>query len=531
MGIPAYFRNIVEQNKTVLSGLQSCQPQKVDILYLDFNAIIYNVYAELLKETNSAHNIESKIINAVIEEIRKLLTLIIPSKMLYIGFDGPAPLAKMHQQRSRRYKSLLITDEDAKILFDTKKISPGTEFMANLSKKLKTVTFSQDFTTVISDASEAGEGEHKILKLVNALEDTNDIIIYSPDADMIVLSLVAIWKNPELKIRILRRTSDIKQTTIVTDFMLLNIDIFKRHFIDWLKKSIRQHVKQYRNFNRISESNLVLDYIFLTMLAGNDFVIPVQYLSMRIDNMQLILKHYSKVFVTMSNYLIVDGNVNLEFLTALIKSISEDELVKFQQIQKKINRLRKFVHDGEPGSYQHELFFKQAHPDYAKYNKVFDSIDYFKSNWRDQYYTYYGIPPSQLDVACKEYVRSLYFTFNYYVTSLPSWNWYYKFRCAPLFCDLADFLAASSKFESPFEEGQPLQPMTQLAIIMPPISLNLLPAEVQSRLMKSTLLKSYYIHGTDFELDVLAGQKFIYSEPILPEISNDIIQEIIHLTI
>ena len=50
---------------------------------------------------------ETKLIKMVCEKIEEYIKIIKPSRSVLIAFDGVAPLAKMNQQRNRRYKGAL----------------------------------------------------------------------------------------------------------------------------------------------------------------------------------------------------------------------------------------------------------------------------------------------------------------------------------------------------------------------------------------------------------------------------------------
>ena len=84
-----------------------------------------------------------------------------PRRLLYLAVDGPAPRAKMNQQRGRRFKSAAEADQKKRVeqglreewarqgkapppakagdgpLSDSNIITPGTHFMAMLGRWLR----------------------------------------------------------------------------------------------------------------------------------------------------------------------------------------------------------------------------------------------------------------------------------------------------------------------------------------------------------------------------------------------------------
>ena len=106
MGIPLYFRHLVNNFDDILTSnknLNTC-----DNLYLDLNCGIHYCCREILKEgynKNKKDIIERKMFDNIISYIKLLIKYSNPQKMLFIAVDGPAPKAKMNQQRLRRFKT------------------------------------------------------------------------------------------------------------------------------------------------------------------------------------------------------------------------------------------------------------------------------------------------------------------------------------------------------------------------------------------------------------------------------------------
>ena len=96
MGIPAYYSYLIKNFKKIIVKKERLN-KKVQNFYLDSNSIIYNCLATL-KEVKK-HEIVNILIKEVCLQIDKYIKDVGPNKLVYISFDGVAPVAKLKQQK------------------------------------------------------------------------------------------------------------------------------------------------------------------------------------------------------------------------------------------------------------------------------------------------------------------------------------------------------------------------------------------------------------------------------------------------
>jgi len=238
MGIPYYFYSLTKKYQDIL---HNNKPKNTDIYCIDFNGIIHNVAQQVLKiyENSSTepneNDIEEKILEGLWKKIEEYIETY-GAKKYVICADGVAPMAKIIQQRKRRYLTIYKNRIDAnhivKPVWDTNAITPGTSFMNNMNtyinNKIRYSTYNIEF--IYSGSNECGEGEHKIFKKLKTLSKNNeDIIINGLDADLIILSLISHIKN----IHLMRETVD--KITKNNVYNYLNIDKLKQAILKELK--------------------------------------------------------------------------------------------------------------------------------------------------------------------------------------------------------------------------------------------------------------------------------------------------------
>ena len=137
MGIPSYFSYIVKNHPEILEKFINGS-FAVNNLYMDCNSIIYDCFYAISEEDIDEH-IAKTIIANTIAKIAVYISIINPTTSVIISFDGVAPVAKLEQQRTRRYKSWFQTLMTNKLFkrnpnkWSTTAITPGTSFMKLLN--------------------------------------------------------------------------------------------------------------------------------------------------------------------------------------------------------------------------------------------------------------------------------------------------------------------------------------------------------------------------------------------------------------
>lgn len=568
MGIPRFYAEIIKRYNNIQKLLLE---KSIDYLFIDFNGIIYDAYNICKLDYNEIKN-NAKFENLLINEILKLtkdiiINIIKPNKCVYISIDGPAPRAKMVQQRSRRYKGTIYEPKINNLIrkeFEKEEIyndiwnpsinaSPGTKFMMKLSNSLKNKIcknyFGKELKVILSDAFCPGEGEHKFLNYIRELPNNSNesYCLYGKDADLLVLSMTLKKNNIYIC-----RPNDDKKTNNEHKYVFLNIDNMKENFY---KEIINGLPKPYPE--NINLENIIRDTTFINSFVGNDFVKAPFYLKVNQDSLDLIMNIYKNILYDMKTLLITGNNNNLlinhQFLLKIFAelSIHEDQLMKnyyFKKIKPALNgkinhenRQKEYSDEFEYiiNTYQHMPICDPKNPLFKIYGNEFKKIDYSKPShiWKKQYYQYYfninvnnnNNYNNYRTKFCINYLESLLFTLKYYYNEPPSWTWFYEYRVCPCFSDIYTTLNKYLKNinDIKFNKGQPYTPFQQLMLILSPQSKYILPKNI-SNLMSIEPFVQYY--PIMIEIDATAGFKYIYSEALLPEINeNDILPEIIKL--
>jgi 5'-3' exonuclease len=542
MGIPSYFSYIVRTHRKIIKNLHSTDIPKINNLYLDCNSFIYEAYNTIKNEYNNSdlyknktekeyfRLIEVNIIKMACDSLEKIIIKISPDQRVFIAFDGVAPMAKLDQQRNRRYmtafqNSLANDDDSVKSphTWNTSSITPGTEFMEKLGsevrKRFRDSSHLNVKTIMISTSDDPGEGEHKIYKYIrNDAEYHKDTttIIYGLDADLIMLTLNHLHISE--KMYLYRETPEfiksIDKTLDPKESYLLDIPLFARSIIKELS------CERIKNIDDISlQSDILFDYIFICFLLGNDFLPHFPALNIRTNGINNLINAYKYVFekntneTLTKNHEIIWKNVRkyIEYL-----SLNELDFIKEEySYRDKISKRLEYNNKDE------NLMLPLKERATELYINPNDS------GWEFRYYkSLFNIKnhDERLKEISINYLEGLEWTMKYYSSGCVNWRWQYNYYYPPLLVDLLKYIPYFDHTFVIFKEENPVSPLTQLSYVLPPVSMGLLPNKLRIKLIKEQ--PDWYDVNYVF---IWAFCKFLWEAHVdLPHIDIDLLEQIVN---
>lgn len=445
-----------------------------------------------------------------------LFRIIRPRKLIYLAIDGVAPRAKMNQQRSRRFRSGKEIEKNSieKNVFDSNCITPGTDFMKELSHhfkkwleaKVKSDKEWQQGCDIIFSGSEVpGEGEHKIMNFIRKMQRYENYkernlkhCLYGLDADLIMLGLVSHEKNFTLLREKLAWKGNQKSTNQLGSLESLNdpaSDEFHLLEISLLRDMLYLEFKPRESLSySYSLERVVDDFIFMCMLIGNDFLPSLPHLDIATGGLNLLVRSYKEIQKELKGYLTLKSQMHIGRVEIFLEKLSsEAEALHFFQQEKNIEIPSK-LSDYKTNYYSQKLYFDL-------------NVESGKTT---------------LSTLKKNYIQGLHWCLYYYHKGCPSWNWFYPEYYAPLASDLKNLKELGINFK----KGRPFEPLIQLLAVLPPSSSEFLPKNFANLMLDGESPVSNF-YPNDFKIDMNGKRNVWEGVVLLPFIDQGKLSEII----
>jgi 5'-3' exonuclease len=453
-------------------------------------------------------SITINIIKNVIAKIEYYIQTIEPKQHVIIAFDGVAPVAKLEQQRGRRYKSW-YQNEITRSLFkndkpdpwNTTAITPGTKFMAELNAMI-TEHFSKpkatdkpldkpldkpSITTItVSGSNEVGEGEHKLFDYIrkNPEKHSKEVsVIYGLDADLIMLSInhLPISPNTYLFRETPQFIGSIDSSLEPDADYFLDIPELSKAIIAFMNNNAELTEEQK---NSKSQQNKVYDYIFIGFLLGNDFMPHFPAVNIRTGGVDKVMNAYKATIGPNEN--LCDGKIinwnNVRKLVQFLANLEEEYFITEHKARN--SRERRLM----PETTLEEKFKRfESTPVYERDMEKY--INPMKPYWQSRYYRgLFGIKSDlngdQTKDIAVNYLQGLEWNMKYYSGDCPDWRWRYKYNYPPLLTDLIRYMPVFNTEFVPFKPANPVSDFVQLCYVLPRSNLNLLPPKFVSELLR-----------------------------------------------
>ena len=464
MGIPKFYGEWI-RNKTTAVKDRYPGEKGISSISIDLNGIIHqaaqqvygygnfnNLAIQQMNASQDPATLYPNVYHKVTSEVVQLIKRYHP-EMLVMAVDGVAPLAKINQQRQRRYLGYLERLVSG-FSFDSSIISPGTSFMKGLDEHIRRFIISErkslPRTVIYSSHLVPGEGEHKIMELMRdgkTYVGEGIHMLHGNDADLNMLALL----SPISNIWIIRE--DNRGTNYID--------------IETLKLNVKE---------KLQSETAIEDFVVLAFFLGNDFLPHLITLHDVTDTLEVVTLNYKSI----GKPLTVDGRLNFPVWKEMLKALSYSEPGSVSKLATQI--------------------IKHPHPAVASATEIKDgksktSYDSFANNWY-----YYNLAPKGdlpfvnkdaaidqilLDSAeiiadmAKAYIQTVEYVYLYYAKGVAAINldWYYPYSFAPLLKDIAavEDLGDNDQLREMDPVHQFYHPIHQMLMIMSPSFASSLP--------------------------------------------------------
>ena len=551
MGVPNLYRFISERYPLSIHSLTSLYQSKIDKLYLDATTVFYRII-EL--ENSLPHQMgPQEVFDAVFCYLDNIIRSVAPRQLVYIAFDGVAPVAKMKQQRQRRLTpgSIDMASSCASLatsLISRSQFNPGTIFTTSMApfltaafaEKVEQDPFYSKLTVVVSGSDVPGEAEHKIMDSIR-YDRTQDLLekakrndqtpylpttaIFSPDSDLIILALISQIPNmllvfeqkdfmfnddvPDMK--------KIGQEPWAPPLELLSCSILR----DYLTLEFKPFFKDFE----FKIDRLLDDLVIVLALCGNDFVPKAPSLIINKNIIDSFFTFY-KELIPITGWITDNSNlnepINFNTLSKFFMVFQRYEYDWFLACSRDKSAETDESEDFEDdfNSFDNEKAIEEYIAHMNSFDKMFSDLPYYELNdlklkysindpgflkqeKRKYYRKRFNLPTPQdasgedhlkIQDILKSYYDTVIFVFLYYTRSgTPDWDFMYKYTFAPCLSDIINYTVESCPFK-PNEAGVPRRSVEAYFSAQPFSSYTQLPITFNKSLKKS--LQYFNTDGT-----------------------------------
>ena len=458
MGIPSYYKRLIDRYPKLV---QKGDKLAADVLLMDFNCLIYQcVRSDSLPKFSTDSRDEWE--KALIEAVKKYTVKVWdaagkPAKVL-LAVDGVVPMAKIRQQRLRRFKSRWMAAKESEMgvrkpgeeVWDTNAITPGTEFMEKLEVGLRTLGAARGW--MVSSAAEPGEGEQKVMAWIRkegpAL-DGKSVVVYGLDADLIVLSLLAVARNvPAVGgWSLLRELAEFQGgRPDGGSFATLNI----RELLQILVPP------------EMTAAEYMMEYVCGMSFLGNDFLPHSLSVKMREGGHDLLCQTLTELHRD-GKRLVVGDKVELGAVLDLVRRWAPQEEGWIAE-----NFAHKYKMRAPPPRNDRERLMSPLERlplEWAEESAIWSQQRGMLAGWED-IYTSRWLHGARAEQTVREYLRGLQWILDYYLGKPVSFSWYFPWNVPPLWSSLEEQLVGGATV-AVTPVTLPVAPQEQLAMVLP----------------------------------------------------------------
>ena len=514
MGVPGLLGWLNSINKTKDSQADIYRnvknSEEIAAYFVDMNSVLHDV-AKIMPTFDLDGDDITEYGTAVVTALSTMLAKIKKPHNLVLCVDGAPPIAKLVDQRNRRYRSA-ATPPVYEASFH---ISVGTRFMYKLNSFLEQWIRNGGRngdglplanTIIYSNHLVPGEGEFKIFELIRKgeIKDRGFFIIQGADADLLIIS-VALFNATNNEILLHRPQQK------------------KPHGFGGKQRGIGDFISGRALMELATKP---LPFVLCLSFVGNDFIPTIPTTPAIPSVLDLILATSKKdVYKNIIDH--KTGEINWSTLSILLSEMGGKEEVFLNDRTKYENFL---VEGGKPKPQQQQTLFEEQDP--TKKHQLLPGLEQktyenFRTVWYKSGFSVTGsvtVSDNIIIDMCRCWLRMLQWCMRYYITGVHTEE-YYPYRIAPTLRDLAAYIQRVQnpkvEFGTPMVDRypDPIHPLAQLACIIPPAYSHIIPDQLLSLVVNDKTVSAFsdlLPKNVDIDRRGVFPKKDHTAKPILP---------------
>jgi 5'-3' exonuclease len=340
---------------------------------------------------------------------------------------------------------------------------------------------------IVSTTEEPGEGEHKLMRHLRALDALESCVIYGLDADLLLLAMLLV-KERGAPVHLLREAQEFEQSN--TGWCTVDIP----RLIDILLPSHER----------------VDDFVAAMSLLGNDFVPKSLTHTVRDDGIPGLIETMKRVLWSQGRSLVDSGKINGDSLRAIVAAMTSEEQPNL--VKTCVGAIRQ-----RSRHYADPVETWQASPSHwATILSLYDSRNRcLKPSWKS---TYMGWCPG---ASGPEYLATLSWVYDYYKGRPVDLGWAYEPHLPPLWSDLIESIGSNID-SPPLVYSSYLPAWIHLLAVLPEASAKALLKKSQRTLMKEAPL--YW--PTQFSLFDVGASQIWQTEAVIPVVPECLLRDL-----
>lgn len=413
-----------------LSAIRLIPPKQrsfvVSRMYIDVIQFVYKALnalkADALKTDQVANLDEEVVIEKTVQLLLEFVRDISPRAFLGVYFDGIPPLAKVIEQRARRYEMLLNPTA-----FNRAKMTVGTAFLrAVVEKVLAALAENASWLPPeieVSTPAEPGEGEHKLASRIRDRDATQPgaKVIVADDGDVMIMALL----------------NNFRDCYIFLDHQAPML----RHGLLSIS-AVAERVK-----GRLGDTpTAVYDFCLMVILTGsNDFMPRIQVARQRQDILMELLDMYGPVLHGQPLMTSQGREIVWSSVRALIVQLAANEE---RNLKRLAEHAKKKLNGRMPALYTRSMDPQSGQIKLPLFRKAWDDMNYEPRVPKAALPESVLVPrPTQREIDADHafsatlYLQGLSWTLGYMRTG-DGPDWFYSSALPPLFGDLARVMAS-----------------------------------------------------------------------------------------